>query len=186
MELIQVILVDAKDRQTGTMGKMEAHEKGLLHRAFSVFIFNTKGEMLLQQRALRKYHSGGLWTNACCSHPNPGEETLVAAQRRMKEELGMVTNLEKVFDFVYKAETDNGLTEHEYDHVFTGEYEGNIDFNKEEVMDFCYKNIHEIRHSLQSHPKKYTAWFHLAFPKIENWWYKRYADEIVKGHNFVK
>ena len=185
MELIQVILVDADDRQTGTMEKLEAHEKGLLHRAFSIFIFNTKGEMLLQQRALRKYHSGGLWTNACCSHPNPGEETKAAAQRRMKEELGMETNLEKVFDFVYKAETDNGLTEHEFDHVFTGEYEGKIDFNKEEVMDFCYKKVPEIRHSLQSHPQKYTAWFHLAFPKIENWWNKRYADAIVKGHNFT-
>lgn len=185
MALIQVILVDAEDRQTGTMGKMEAHEKGLLHRAFSVFIFNTKGEMLLQQRALHKYHSGGLWTNACCSHPNPGEEILTAAQRRIKEELGIKTNLEKVFDFVYKTETDNGLTEHEFDHVFTGEYEGGIDFNKEEVMDFCYKNVHEIRHSLLSHPQKYTAWFQLAFPKIENWWNKRYADEIVKGHNFA-
>ena len=108
------------------MEKMEAHKKGLLHRAFSVFIFNGKGEMLLQQRALNKYHSGGLWTNACCSHPMPGEKTEDAADRRLKEELGFETPLEKIFDFVYKAEFDNGLTEYEFDHVFAGEYEGEI------------------------------------------------------------
>ncbi len=167
---MQVILVDINDRQTGAMGKMEAHEKGVLHRAFSVFIFNTKGEMLLQQRALHKYHSGGLWTNACCSHPFPEEETTTAAGRRLKEELGFETPVEKIFDFIYKADFDNGLTEHEFDHVFVGEYEGRIDYNKEEVMDFCYKAVPEIGHSLQTHPQKYTAWFHLAFPKIEDWW----------------
>ena len=166
---MQVILVDVNDRQTGAMEKMEAHEKGVLHRAFSIFIFNTKGEMLLQQRALHKYHSGGLWTNACCSHPFPEEETAAAAGRRLKEELGFETPVEKIFDFVYKADFDNGLTEHEFDHVFVGEYEGRIDYNKEEVMDFCYKAVPEIRHSLQTHPQKYTAWFHLAFPKIEDW-----------------
>lgn len=167
---MQVILVDVNDRQTGAMEKMEAHEKGVLHRAFSVFIFNTKGEMLLQQRALHKYHSGGLWTNACCSHPFPEEETATAAGRRLKEELGFETPVEKIFDFVYKADFDNGLTEHEFDHVFVGEYEGKIEYNKEEVMDFCYKAVPEIHHSLQTHPQKYTAWFHLAFPKIEDWW----------------
>ena len=170
MELMQVILVDVNDRQTGAMEKMEAHEKGVLHRAFSVFIFNTKGEMLLQQRALHKYHSGGLWTNACCSHPFPDEGTATAAGRRLKEELGFETPVKKVFDFIYKADFDNGLTEHEFDHVFVGEYEGKIEYNKEEVMDFCYKNVPEIRHSLQTDPQKYTAWFHLAFPKIEDWW----------------
>ena len=102
------------------MEKMEAHKKGLLHRAFSVFIFNSKGELLLQQRALNKYHSGGLWTNSCCSHPQPGEETLVAAQRRLQEEMGFTTHLEKIFDFIYQADFSNGLTEYEFDHVFAG------------------------------------------------------------------
>ncbi len=177
MEPTQVILVDVNDSQTGTMEKMQAHEQGLLHRAFSVFIFNRKGEMLLQQRALSKYHSGGLWTNACCSHPLPGEETAAAARRRLNEELGFETAIEKVFDFVYKADFDNGLTEHEFDHVFTGEYEGTIFLNKEEAMDVCYKDVQEIRQLLKTVPQQYTAWFHLAFPKIENWWNQRYMNK---------
>jgi isopentenyl-diphosphate Delta-isomerase len=177
MELTEVILVDVNDRQTGTMEKMEAHEKGLLHRAFSIFIFNAKGEMLLQQRAMNKYHCGGLWTNACCSHPYPEEETIKAAERRLKEELGFHTAIEKVFDFVYKADFDNGLTEHEFDHVFVGEYDDKIDANKEEVLDFCYKNMQEIQQNLETHPQKYTAWFRIAFPKIEKWWKERYKDK---------
>jgi isopentenyl-diphosphate delta-isomerase len=179
METTQVILVDENDNPVGVGEKMETHKKGLLHRAFSVFIFNAKGEMLLQQRAIGKYHSSGLWTNACCSHPYPGEETLVAAQRRLKEEVGFNTPLEKVFDFVYRAEFDNGLTEHEFDHVFVGEYDGSIDFNKEEVMDVCYKNMKDVRHSLQTHPQKYTAWFHLAFSKMEDCWNLRYKDKVA-------
>lgn len=174
----QVILVDEKDKPVGVAEKLEAHRKGLLHRAFSVFIFNSKGEMLLQQRALHKYHSGGLWTNACCSHPNPGEETLAAAQRRLKEEMGFEVPVEKVFDFMYKTELDNGLTENEFDHVFTGEYDDPVDFNKNEVMDFCYKDIEGIRNSLQTHPEKYSAWFHLAFPGIEAWWSRRFKDKL--------
>jgi len=177
MELTEVILVDVNDRETGLMEKMEAHEKGLLHRAFSVFIFNAKGEMLLQQRAMNKYHSGGLWTNACCSHPLPNEETISAVSRRLQEELGFQTPIEKVFDFVYKADFENGLTEYEFDHVFVGEYEGDIDFNKEEVMDFCYKDVKEIHQNLQNHPQKYTPWFHLAFPKIETWWNERFKNK---------
>lgn len=177
MSAEQVILVDENDKPIGVAEKMEAHEKGLLHRAFSVFIFNTKGEMLLQQRALNKYHSGGLWTNACCSHPREGEETKKAAERRLKEELGFETSLEKVFDLVYKAKFDNGLTEHEFDHVFAGEYDGEINFNKEEVMDFCYKEVKEINRSLQTHPQKYTAWFRLAFPKMKDWWNRRYNNK---------
>ncbi len=176
MEIQQVILVNENDKPTGTMEKMEAHKKGLLHRAFSVFIFNSKGEMLLQQRALNKYHSGGLWSNACCSHPRPGEEISFAARRRLKEETGFDAPLEKIFDFIYKAEFDNGLTEYEFDHVFIGEYEGEIKFNKNEIMDFCYSKMKNIRHSLETHPKKYTAWFHPAFPKIEDWWSKKYKD----------
>lgn len=178
MELTQVILVDVNDRQIGIMEKMEAHQQGSLHRAFSVFIFNKKGEMLLQQRALSKYHSGGLWTNACCSHPLPEEETIAAAQRRLQQELGFEIPIEKIFDFVYKADLDNGLTEHEFDHVYVGEFEGKIDFNKQEVMNVCYKEVQGIRHSLQTHPQEYTAWFRLAFPKIENWWNKRHKDKL--------
>jgi isopentenyl-diphosphate Delta-isomerase len=171
----QVILVNERDESTGVAGKMEAHRKGLLHRAFSVFIFNSKGDMLLQRRALNKYHSGGLWTNACCSHPHPGETTQAAASRRLKEELGFETGLEKIFDFVYRAEFENGLTEHEFDHVFVGEYGDEIAFSRDEVMDYCYKSIREIQQSLQSDPATYTEWFRLAFPKIEAWWNKQYA-----------
>ena len=179
MEIMEVILVDADDNPIGKLEKLEAHQKGLLHRAFSVFIFNAGGEMLLQQRALNKYHSGGLWTNACCSHPLPGEVTVDAAGRRLKEELGFETAVKKIFDFVYKASFDNGLTEHEFDHVFAGQYDGPIQFNPEEVMDYCYKDIREIRNNLNTHPGKYTAWFHLAFPKIENWWRSRYDDKVA-------
>ncbi len=175
----EVILVNEKDEQVGTMEKMEAHEKALLHRAFSVFIFNNDGEMLLQQRALTKYHSGGLWTNACCSHPFPGEETIVAAGRRLQEEMGFVTPIKKVFDFVYKAEFDNGLTEHEFDHVFTGVYEGEIRMNKEEVSDYSYMSVAAIAESLETHPQKFTAWFHLAFPEIEKWWIKNYKNKVA-------
>jgi isopentenyl-diphosphate Delta-isomerase len=179
MNMTQVILVDENDSPVGTSEKMQAHVDGLLHRAFSVFIFNKKGEMLLQQRALNKYHSGGLWTNACCSHPAPGEETKTAAARRLQEEMGFETAIEKVFDFVYKTGFDNGLTEYEFDHVFVGQYGGIIYFNKEEVMNTCYQSIFEISSSLQTNPQKYTAWFHIAFPKIEEWWNRQYNGKVA-------
>ena len=165
----EVILVTGRDEPVGTMEKMEAHRQGILHRAFSVFIFNKKGEMLLQQRALNKYHSGGLWTNACCSHPAPGEETAIAAKRRLKEEMGFSVALEKIFDFIYKSELDNELTEHEFDHVFAGIHDGKIKPDAEEVQDYCYKSLDDIKASLQSHPQKYTTWFRIAFPKAEAW-----------------
>ncbi len=179
MDMTQVILVDEEDKPTGFLEKMEAHKKGLLHRAFSVFIFNSRGEMLIQQRATNKYHSGGLWTNACCSHPNPGEETPAAAQRRLKEELNVDIPLEKIFDFIYNVKIDRGLTEHEFDHVFAGEYEGEINFNKKEVMDLCYKDMQAIRDSLETHPQKYTIWFHLAFPRMDHWWKEHYKDKVA-------
>ena len=172
----KVILVNEHDDMIGTMDKMEAHKQGLLHRAFSVFIFNSKGEMLLQQRALSKYHSGGLWTNACCSHPKPGEKTEDAAARRLLEELGFKTPIEKIFDFIYKAEFENGLTEYEFDHVFAGEYEDKLTINPAEASEACYKEISEIKSMLQSHPQKFTAWFHIAFPRIEEWWASRYQN----------
>lgn len=169
MERTEVILVDSNDNETGTCEKMKAHELGLLHRAFSVFIFDKQGRMLLQQRALEKYHSGGLWTNACCSHPQPGDDTRESAKKRLKEELGFETSIEKVFDFTYRAEFENGLVEHEFDHVFVGEYEAEIVFNTHEVMDICYKYLPEIREDMKLHPGRYTPWFHLAFPKIQLW-----------------
>ena len=163
----QVILVNDKDEQTGTMEKMEAHLTGALHRAFSIFIFNSKGEMLLQQRATTKYHNGELWTNACCSHPAPGEATPIAANRRLQEELGFTTSLEKVFDFTYKSTFENGLTEYEFDHVFIGTYDGKIKANSDEVKDYCFTTIDELESSLKNSPQKFTVWFKIAFPKIK-------------------
>lgn len=165
--MTQVVLVNEADEATGTMEKMEVHLKGLLHRAFSVFIFNSRGEMLLQQRATDKYHNGELWTNACCSHPAPGEAIYAAATRRLKEEMGFTVSLEKAFDFIYKASFDNGLIEHEFDHVFVGQYDGDVNVNKSEVKDYCFKTVDELKSSLQSHPQKFTAWFKIAFPKLE-------------------
>ena len=164
---MDVILVDENDLPTGSMEKMEVHKKALLHRAFSIFIFNSKGEMLLQKRSERKYHSGSLWTNACCSHPEPGQSTLVAASKRLFEEMGFTTALTKAFDFIYKAPFDNGLTEHEFDHVYIGVYDNAIIPNKAEVSDYCFKTTAEIKDSIQSHPQKYTEWFKIAFPKLQ-------------------
>jgi len=165
---MEIILVDENDVQIGTMEKMEVHQKALLHRAFSVFIFNNKGEMLLQKRADKKYHSPSLWTNACCSHPEPGQVTIASAAKRLMEEMGFTTKLKKAFDFIYKAPFDNGLTEYEFDHVFIGTYNNNvIQPNKDEVSDYCFKKLVEIKTSIQSHPEKYTEWFKIAFPKLQ-------------------
>lgn len=158
---------------------MEAHRKALLHRAFSVFIFNSKGEMLLQQRASNKYHCGGLWTNACCSHPAPGEITADSARRRLDEELGFVTELTKIFDFTYQVRFENGLTEYEFDHVYTGIYDDMIRPNKEEVNDYCFKNMEEIESSLDTHAQKYTPWFLIAFPRVQEWARSYFAQEAV-------
>lgn len=162
-----VVLVNEMDEAIGTMEKMEAHEKGLLHRAFSVFVFNKEGLLLLQRRALSKYHSAGLWTNTCCSHPFPGEAVADAAVRRLKEELGFTTPLRKVFDFKYEAAFDNGLIEHEFDHVFVGEFEGAIEPNPEEVHEFKYVSMEEVEQDMKQQPELYTAWFHIAFPKLK-------------------
>lgn len=165
----EVILVTEKDEPIGQMEKMEAHRQGLLHRAFSVFIINDRNEMLLQQRAKTKYHSSGLWTNACCSHPRPYEDTEAAALRRLNEELGFTTPVTKIFDFKYNAAFDNGLTEHEFDHVYLGKYAGKIIPNPDEVQDYCYKNLEEISGTIQTHPHKFTAWFCIAFPMVTAW-----------------
>ncbi len=169
----QLILVDENDLSIGTMEKMAVHENALLHRAFSVFVFNDAGELLMQKRALTKYHSAGLWTNTCCSHPRPGEDTDLAASRRLQEELGFITPLQKVFDFVYKASFDNGLTEHEFDHVFVGNYTGPIKPNPDEVAEIAYISMEKIISLMESNKTMFTVWFHIAFPKILDWWQKQ-------------
>ena len=166
---MHLILVDEMDNPVGEMEKMEVHQKALLHRAFSIFIFNGNGQMLLQQRAEDKYHSPGLWTNTCCSHPCVGQQTEEAAEKRLQEEMGFTVPLRKAFDFTYKASFENGLTEHEYDHVFIGKYDGVIDPDKAEVKDHCFAGMDEIKNSIRSHPKKYTEWFKIAFPKVEEY-----------------
>jgi isopentenyl-diphosphate Delta-isomerase len=165
----QVILVNEADEPIGVMDKMEAHRKARLHRAFSVFIFNRQGEMLLQQRADSKYHSPGLWTNACCSHPGPGEETIAAASKRLQEEMGFTADIEEVFSFTYKTAFGNGLTEFEFDHVFTGIYDKAIVPDEQEVKDFCFKSIKDIQQELHQRPGQYTSWFHIAFPSVREW-----------------
>ena len=158
-----VILVDENDNPIGTMPKMEAHEKAMLHRAFSVFILNTNDEVLLQQRANDKYHSAGLWTNTCCSHPHPGEDTLGAARRRLKEEMGMEADLQFVFKFMYKAPFDNLLTEHEIDHVFIGKTDQLPVINPEEVASYKYMKPEEIKLDMEQNPQSYTVWFRIIF-----------------------
>lgn len=170
----QVILVDEKDNPVGVAEKMEAHQKGILHRAFSIFIFNANGEMLLQKRALNKYHSAGLWSNACCSHPAPGEETDKAAAKRLKEEMGFTAPVKKIFDFIYKAEFENGLTEYEFDHVYVGEYNGAVEMNSNEVMDHRWEGMEELERSFKSKPREFTFWFKLVFPQIKEWWKRHY------------
>ena len=159
----QVILVDKNDNQIGLMPKMEAHEKALLHRAFSVFTFNDKGELLLQQRAADKYHSPLLWTNTCCSHQRNGETNLEAGKRRLQEEMGFTCELEEVFSFIYKAPFDNGLTEHELDHVMVGKYNENPNINKEEVESFKWMTLEAIKVDMENNPEIYTAWFKIIF-----------------------
>lgn len=159
----KVILVSKNDDQLGLMGKMEAHEKGVLHRAFSVFVFNNKGELLLQQRALEKYHSPGLWTNTCCSHQRDGESNIDAGKRRLQEEMGFSCALEEVFWFVYKASFENGLTEHELDHVMVGYYQDDPEINKEEVASFKWMSLEDIKADILNQPGLYTEWFKIIF-----------------------
>ena len=167
-----VVLVDEKDNQIGLMPKMEAHEKAVLHRAFSVFVFNNKGELMLQQRAASKYHSPLLWTNTCCSHQRDGEGNLEAGKRRLQEEMGFTTELKEVFSFVYKAPFDNGLTEHELDHVMIGNYENEPNINKEEVEDFKWMQLEDVKEDIEKNPSHYTEWFKIIFKesyqKIKN------------------
>lgn len=162
----EVILVNENDEVIGTMPKMEAHLQGKLHRAFSVFIFNSSGQLLLQQRALDKYHSAGKWTNTCCSHPKPEEETADAAARRLGEEMGMECRLSAVFNFCYQAEVGNGLIENEYDHVYFGTSDHLPHPNPEEVSAFRYVDMDELKADLTEHPENYTAWLRISFEQI--------------------
>jgi isopentenyl-diphosphate delta-isomerase len=162
----KVILVNQFDEQIGLMPKMEAHEKAVLHRAFSVFIFNDRHELMLQQRALEKYHSPGLWTNTCCSHQRDGESNIVAGKRRLQEEMGFVTDLKETISFIYKAPFDNGLTEHEYDHVLVGTYNDVPKINLEEAASWKWMPLEDVKEDIALHPDNYTAWFKIIFSKF--------------------
>ena len=161
-----VILVDTADCELGTMEKMEAHQKAVLHRAFSVFIFNDRGELMLQQRAAHKYHSPLLWTNTCCSHQGQGESNIEAGKRRLREEMGFEVDLDQKFHFVYKAEFDNGLTEHELDHVMVGYYNGEPTINPEEVASWKWIDMEVLQQDMKDHPQQYTAWFKIIFDRF--------------------
>lgn len=166
MQEIRVILVDDDDNELGTMPKLEAHQKGILHRAVSVFLFDLDGNWLLQKRAAEKYHSANLWTNTCCSHPYPKEDTKKAAERRLVEEMGIQSELIKVLSFVYRAELDNGLVEHEFDHVFIG-FTAELPLpNKEEVSDWKIVSFEALDNEVQNNPKQFTEWFKLIYRKI--------------------
>jgi isopentenyl-diphosphate delta-isomerase len=170
MSVNHVILVDEEDREIGFMDKLQAHLIGRLHRAFSVFIFNDNNELLLQRRALDKYHSKGLWTNTCCSHPSPGEVTQVAAEKRLVEEMGLYTTLEPSFHLLYKANVCDGLIEYEYDHVFMGRSNENPVLNPQEAMDFKWASLESIQEEIRKNPENYSEWFKII---VSN-----YLDEI--------
>ncbi len=171
-----VILVDEQDNEIGTMEKMQAHEEAKLHRAFSVFVFNELGEVMIHQRALHKYHSGGLWTNACCSHPRKGESVLEAAHRRLMEEMGFDCELEEQFSFIYKAALDNELTEHELDHVVFGKFNGKPNINPDEVAGWKYLNWEDLKSDVATNPEKYTEWFKIALDEVD----RRYQNEFKR------
>ena len=166
MAIERVILVDEQDRVLGTKEKLAAHETGQLHRAISVCVFRPSGQMLIQQRAHHKYHSPGLWSNTCCSHPRPGEAAEMAAHRRLKEELGFDCGLELAYTFMYRAEFENGLIEHEFDHVFVGTYEGDLVANPDEVADVRWMFPEEISQAVDENPDEFTVWFRIILPRL--------------------
>lgn len=154
-----IILVDENDVQVGTGEKMAVHEAGKLHRAFSIMIFNSRGELMLQKRAKEKYHCGGLWTNACCSHPRPGETLVEATKRRLAEEMGMTCELEEIFSFIYKSSFSNGLTEHEFDHVFVGQFDGEPNLNPNEAEAWRWISEKDLFEDIERNQDNYTPWF---------------------------
>ena len=163
-----VILVDKNDNELGLMEKLEAHQKGLLHRAFSVFLLNDSNQLLLQKRALNKYHSPGLWTNTCCSHPRKNEKIIDAAHRRLFEEMGINSDLKPFTSFIYKAEFDNGLIEHEFDHVIVGSFVGQPMINQLEVCDWKWEDLDLLKTKLKTNPNDYTEWFKIIFLEFYN------------------
>ncbi|QCX02269.1 isopentenyl-diphosphate Delta-isomerase [Aggregatimonas sangjinii] len=170
----EVILVNERDEQIGTMPKMEAHRKAVLHRAFSVFIMNDRGETMLQQRAAHKYHSPLLWTNTCCSHQRVGETNIMAGKRRLQEEMGFSVDLKELFSFVYKAPFDNGLTEHELDHVMIGRSNDGPLINKDEVADWKWMKPVDVKNDISNNPEVYTAWFKIIF--------ERFYDHLIENN----
>lgn len=170
-----VILVDENDNSVGTAEKMDAHKNPKLHRAFSIFIVNSKGELLIQKRAENKYHCPGLWSNTCCSHPRPGESLEKAAHRRLQEEMGFDTKMVKVFSFIYKAEFDNGLTEKEYDHIFIGKWDGTPDINSKEVAEYKWISEDALKQDIEKYPATYTKWFKIALEKLLE------HSKVIKG-----
>lgn len=163
-----VILVDREDNPIGSMEKMEAHEKGILHRAFSVFIFNEKNQLLMQRRAFDKYHSGGLWTNTCCSHPRVDEDIIAAGKRRLEEEMGFSTEVVPIFSFIYKARLDNDMTEHELDHILVGKYNQPPAPNQNEVCDWKFMDLNFLEEDLKANTDRYTVWFLEIFERVKN------------------
>lgn len=166
MEEEHVVLVNKKDEKIGLMPKQEAHEKGILHRAFSVFVFNDKKELMLQKRAVHKYHSPDLWTNTCCSHQRDGETSTEAGKRRLQEEMGFSVPLKNSGSFIYKASFDNGLTEHEFDHILVGNYNNDPEINPNEVADWKWMTMENIKTEIKNHPEKYTIWFKIIFDEF--------------------
>lgn len=160
----QIILVDENDKQTGEMEKLRTHQLGLLHRCFSIFIFNDRGDLLLQKRAKAKYHSGGLWSNTCCSHPTT-KDIKREAQKRLKQEMGIKCLLEEIFSFIYTAKVGD-LTEHEFDHVFVGRYNDSVKINKKEAEDFKWINLVDLKNDITQNPQNYTEWFKLIYEKV--------------------
>jgi isopentenyl-diphosphate Delta-isomerase len=177
----QLILVDTEDVEVGVAGKRHAHAAGLLHRAFSVFVFNAQGHMLLQRRSPSKYHSGGLWSNTCCSHPRPGESTEAAAQRRLHEEMGFGCPLSSAFSFVYHADVGGGLIEHEYDHVFIGRSDAEPSPDPAEVDDWRWATAADIDRELSEEPARFTYWFRVAFDELRRRGYLEHAFDHVHG-----
>ena len=163
-----VILVDKNDKKIGLMPKMEAHEKGVLHRAFSVFIFNDKNELMLQKRNINKYHSPGLWTNTCCSHQKDGESNINAGKRRLKEEMGFCVDLNELDSFIYYVKFDNGLIEHELDHILVGKYNGSFNVNPKEVDEWKWLTLDKIKDDIKRNPNNYTEWFKIIMDNYYN------------------
>lgn len=162
----QLILVDGNDVQIGTGEKMDVHQRGVLHRCFSIFVFDREGRVLMQQRARTKYHSGGLWTNTCCGHPRDGEKTEDAAHRRLREEMGFDCEMKEALTFIYRAELDRGLIEHEFDHVFFGHHNGEVVPNPEEADGYRWSPVEEVLEEMNTAPERYTVWSIIALKKL--------------------